>query len=300
MIISEECRHCLVRQYINRYPEDAAPHEIMTYQNAVRDITAHSDGLCGPQIAARMNALQRDLFGPGNDFSEINRHFDELMLACYPYMKRKTEEAADPLKAALQYAMTGNYIDFGTLEKVDEGNLRGRLDKAESIQIEPEIIESFRNELLKARRLVYFTDNCGEIVADKLLISVMRDVNPEIEVTVILRGEPVMNDATAEDARLIRMEEVADRIIGNGSGLPGSILGEMSPEAEDAVAAADLLVAKGQGNYEGLCGCGLNVFYLFLCKCDLFTRTFSVPRFTGLMIREYDQNYSDQSGIAVK
>lgn len=182
--------------------------------------------------------------------------------------------------------MVGNFIDFGVMDEVDDNELRKKVDAAKDIAIAPGMLQSFRQEVDKAHRMVLFTDNCGEIVADKLLISVLRDINPQLTVTVIVRGKPVVNDATLEDARQIGMEEVAHRVIGNGVGMPGNVIGAISSEAMDEVRQADVLVSKGQGNFEGLSGCRLNIFYLFLCKCDAFIQRFNVPQFTGVMARE--------------
>ena len=120
------------------------------------------------------------------------------------------------------------------------------------------------------------------------ILTVFRTKEPSlvVNVTVIVRGKPTVNDATLEDMKQIRMEEVADRVLGNGNGMPGNVIGTLSAEAMEEVEKADLLIAKGQGNYEGLSGCGLNVFYLFLCKCELFMRRFSVPKYTGIITRE--------------
>ena len=107
--------------------------------------------------------------------------------------------------------MVGNYIDFGALENVNEGELKVQLDEAVNITIDSKLLDVFKNDLVNAKRLVYFTDNCGEIVTDKLLISTLRDINPELYITVIVRGKPVLNDATLEDAKYIHMEDVAQR-----------------------------------------------------------------------------------------
>ena len=286
MLINETCKSCLLGQNMEKYPDHASSDQIRTYQDAVRQIIADCDGLSTPQIAEQMYALRSEMFGPDRDYPGIKRHFNELMLSLLPYMEQQVKAAADPLKMAVQYAMAGNYIDFGAMKNVEEGRLREQLDQASDIRIDPQLLECFREEVLKARRMVLFTDNCGEIVTDRLLLSVLRKMNPAMYVTVILRGRPVVNDATPEDALQIRMEEAADRVIGNGTGMPGNVIDVLSGEVKEEIGRADLLVSKGQGNYEGLSGCGLNVFYLFLCKCDLFMKRFHVPRFTGIMTRE--------------
>lgn len=286
MLINEECKKCQLRQNINAYPQYASQEDIMSYQDEVKNLIEHSDGFSTPQIVEQIYSLRFRLFSDENDYSDIKRHYNDLMLAFWPYMQRQVEMADDNLRMAIQFAMVGNYIDFGALNNVNEKDLKDQLDKAMNIPIEPDILEGFRGEVLRFHHLVLFTDNCGEIVTDKLLISVLRAMNPELTVTVIVRGKPVVNDATLEDASQIGMEEVAHRVIGNGTGMPGNVIGAISSEAMNEVNKADILVAKGQGNYEGLSGCGLNIFYLFQCKCDLFMRRFNVPQFTGILTRE--------------
>ena len=218
------------------------------------------------------------------NISKGNFRFAPLM-----YMKNKVDTSENHLKTAIQYAMVGNYIDFGALENVNEGELKVQLDEAVNITIDSKLLDVFKNDLVNAKRLVYFTDNCGEIVTDKLLISTLRDINPDLHITVIVRGKPVLNDATLEDAKHIHMEDVAQKVIGNGTGLPGNVIGAISQEAMTEVENADLLISKGQGNYEGLSGCGLNIYYLFLCKCEMFMRRFGVEQFTGIMTRECNE-----------
>lgn len=286
MLINETCKACQLKKNINLYPADATAEKIKAYQSRVRDILKRCDGLTTPQVAEQMYDLRREIFGADKDYSEIKRYYNSLMLSLLPYIEQQVYAAEDPLKRAVQYAMAGNYIDFGALKNVDENELRNQLDQAAEIAIDAAVLDSFRKDILSARQMVYFTDNCGEVVADKLLISVIRSIAPEIEVTVVVRSKQAVNDATVEDAEQIRMEEAATRVIGNGNGMPGNVISAMSPQAMKAVDKADLMVSKGQGNFEGLSGCGLNIYYLFLCKCETFMKRFEVPQFTGVMARE--------------
>lgn len=286
MLINEVCRDCQLKRNIDMYPAGSPPEVIEVYQSRVREILDRSDGISTPEVAEQMYDLRRELFGADKDYSGIKSHFNSLMLSLLPYMEQKVREADDPLTMAVQYAMAGNYIDFGALSNVSEAVLQDQLDRAAEKAIDEDMLERFRKEILSARRMVYFTDNCGEIVCDKLLISVMRSLSPGLSVTVIVRSKQAVNDATIEDAMQIGMEEAADRVIGNGNGMPGNVIRAMSPEAMDAIEKADVLVSKGQGNYEGLCGCGLNIYYLFLCKCEAFMKRFGVSQFTGIMAHE--------------
>lgn len=286
MIINEECKKCQIKRNINKYPVNATEEKITEYQYKVKEIVKNSDGLSTPQVAEKMDNLRQELFGNVMDYTEIKQHYNQLMLDHFPYMKNKVDTSENHLKTAIQYAMVGNYIDFGALENVNEGELKAQLDEAININIDSKLLDVFKNDLVNAKRLVYFTDNCGEIVTDKLLISTLCDINPNLHITVIVRGKPVLNDATLEDAKYIHIEDVAQKVLGNGTGLPGNVVGAISKESMDEVENADLLISKGQGNYEGLSGCGLNIYYLFLCKCEMFMRRFGVEQFTGIMARE--------------
>ena len=286
MIINEECKMCQIKRNIDKYPVNVTEEEIKKYQYRVNEIVKHSNGLTTPQIAEKMDNLRHEIFGNLTDYTEIKEHYNRLMLDYFPYMKNNVNASENHLKTAIQYAMVGNYIDFGALENVNEIELKDKLDEAVNIHIDSNLLAVFYKDIVKANRLVYFTDNCGEIVTDKLLISALRDINPNLYISVVVRGKPVLNDATLEDAKYVHMEDVAQKVIGNGTGMPGNVIGAISQEAMNEVENADLLISKGQGNYEGLSGCGLNIYYFFLCKCEMFMRRFDVEQFTGIMTRE--------------
>ena len=149
---------------------------------------------------------------------------------------------------------------------------------------------ALKADLQKAKTLTYLTDNCGEIVLDKLFIKKIKEVYPHLDITVIVRGDKVLNDATLEDAKAVGLTDVV-KVIGNGSSIAGNALGYISEEAETLICNADVVISKGQGNFESLNGCGLNIYYLFLCKCDWFVRRFKMKRLTGILIN--DRNLMD-------
>lgn len=110
---------------------------------------------------------------------------------------------------------------------------------------------------------------------------------PTLNIKVIVRGYPILNDATIDDMKTIGLDKLFD-IISNGTNIPGTSLNQISPIALEAIDNADVIIAKGQGNFETLRGCNRNIFYLFLCKCQLFTEKFNVPQFTPIIKNEFD------------
>ncbi len=286
MRMNDGCRRCQLDKKLNAYPAGATAEQIREYQSTVEDLVINSGEASSPEIASRISAVYRKLFGPEKDFTEIKEHFNALMMELWPDMQESVRRAEDPLERAVQLAMTGNFIDFVALANVDENKLRSLLADAYRISVDKEMLEAFRREIGKARRMVYFTDNCGEIVTDRLLIEMIRRINPSLQVTAILRGEPVANDATLQDAEQICLGETVQRVMGSGNDIPGAVIERFSGEALEEIRKADLLVSKGQGNYEGLSGCGLNIFYIFMCKCSFFMERFGVKQFTGIITRE--------------
>jgi uncharacterized protein with ATP-grasp and redox domains len=145
--------------------------------------------------------------------------------------------------------------------------------------------ELFVKDLSCAKRLLLITDNCGEIALDKLFLTRIAKTYPELEIKVMVRGKPVFNDATIEDARQVGLDKMFE-IIPNGSGIVGTVESDISEKAKKVLCEADVIIAKGQANFETLCHCNKNIYYLFLCKCKMFSDRFGVPQFTGMLIND--------------
>jgi uncharacterized protein with ATP-grasp and redox domains len=206
------------------------------------------------------------------------------MLQIEDSVRAHIESADDKLYRAVQYAMTGNYIDFGLVNAVSSDKLGELIESAPDMDLGP-VFGRFRDDVEKAGSLVYVLDNCGEVVFDKLCIETIRALYPSLRVTALVRGMPAYNDVTLADAREVGLHAVVP-VVGNGDYIPGTMLSRISDEARALLESADVIVSKGMGNYETLEGCGLNVYYLLLCKCDRFMREFQKPRFASVFIAE--------------
>lgn len=280
------CISCLTKSQLEKAPADT-PDEIKTeyMQRVLKVIAEAPKEHAAPVVAREIGRIQKEMFGIGEDYTQIKVHFNDLMLKRETEIRGKIAEAQDPLKLALQYAMIGNYIDFGARYKVDEEYLKEFLSDASEKEFSQQMYEKLKLELASAKKLTYLTDNCGEIVVDKVLIAQLQKQYPDLEITVIVRGAPASNDATMEDAIQVGLTEIV-KVIGNGSNLAGTWMEELSEEAKKEMQEADLILAKGQGNYETLRLRGMNIYYLFLCKCQLFAELFQVPKFTGMLVNE--------------
>ena len=295
-VLHPACVSCLIKKQIDRYPASAPREQVLTYMRCLGQMMAElPDRTGGPAIMEAITDIRREVFGEAareveQDYKALKSHFNTLMMntAAAQDLSRRIEDAPDPLRTALGYAMTGNFIDFGAMDSVDEAKLTALLAESPH-RVSPDLpaYADLRADLAAARRLVLLTDNCGEIVMDKLLAETIHRLYPSLHITVLVRGGEVLNDATREDAvqvGLDRMEGVT--VMGNGDRLAGTDLTRVSPEARTAILGADLIIAKGQGNFETLRGCGLNIYYAFLCKCRFFADRFGVPIYTGMLVRE--------------
>ena len=287
--IPQACMDCVCDTSLRRAPADAAPEELEAHRAEARALVhASASSQSAPEITWRLAQLRAARFGARAgeaDWPALNARFNALMLERSEAIRAEIERAEDPLQKAVQYAMIGNYIDFAALKSVNEAELNRMLEDTGRFPVDARALESLRACVRRAGRLAYLTDNCGEIVLDGLLIRQLRALNPNLTVTVIVRGGVAMNDATLSDAAqtgLDRMEGV--RVIDSGSAVTGTPLKRISREALSCLDEADAVISKGQGNYETLQYSGLHAFYIFLCKCPMFMRRFGVAQFTGMLL----------------
>jgi uncharacterized protein with ATP-grasp and redox domains len=149
--------------------------------------------------------------------------------------------------------------------------------------VDREAFSSLQRDLERGKRLLYVTDNAGEIGFDRIFAEEICRKYPRISITFCVRGGPTLNDATREDAEILG---IPFPVIDNGTLVPGTRLDILGPEAKAAFADADVIISKGQGNVETLWGCGLNVYFAFLAKCQRFQEVFKVPHLTPILLRE--------------
>ena len=200
------------------------------------------------------------------------------------HIRSRVEASADPVYAALQYAVLGNYLDFVALkDKVSFSQMEEMLDKARDIQLDKTVVSQFLEDLEKGKSLLILTDNAGEIGFDRVFAQTLKKQYPHLEITFCVRGEPVANDATREDAAAVGIEFP---VIDSGNAVGGTAEELLSPQAKTALQTADVILAKGVGNTESLFGCGYNVYYAFLAKCERVVEFFNVPMMQAVFIRD--------------
>lgn len=225
-----------------------------------------------------------------NPYKEIKVRYNQLLLSLQEDIEKMLEDSKQPLKTALKLAILANIIDFSARHEFNEQSVKDKLMQADTIQLARDDSDSLFDTLSKAKTLLYLGDNCGEIVVDKLFIRKIKELYPNLSVTYGVRGQAIVNDVTIEDAMEVKMKDVAD-ILSNGDSSLGTVLNRTSPQFQDVFYNSDVIIAKGQGNFEGLSEVAdKKLFFLFMAKCELVADLVGVNKMSIVCIEHSQEN----------
>jgi len=198
--------------------------------------------------------------GVDDPFLEIKKQSNQQALLLYDMAKMRVQQAEDPLKMAVRMAAAGNVIDYGTQQTVPE--ITKAFNSILDQQFSVFCYELFQKKLKDAQKILFLADNAGEIVFDRLLLETLQK-----PVTFAVRGFPIINDALRQDAIDVGIDRIAN-IIDNGAGYPGTVIEKCSQSFQRAFEQADLIISKGQGNFETLCDTDAPICMIFMVKCQ--------------------------------
>lgn len=278
MRIHPECYPCFLRQTYSTLKLLTQDEEVQeTLLKEIMGKLAQYKGEDPPPKVSQIvyGTIARRL-GVTDPYKEKKLECNRMALELYPHLKEMVRRAPDPLFMAVKVAIAGNIIDFGvgrTFE-LETGEALEKLDLVVSHYAR------FREDLKRARRILYIGDNAGEVVFDRVLIEEMEGK----EVTFAVRSVPIINDVTLEDAKEAGMDQVA-RVIESGSRVPGTLLGESTPEFKDLFFNADMVISKGQGNFETLDDAPRPIYFLLRAKCDVVAQLLGVEVGSTLLIK---------------
>jgi hypothetical protein len=266
-----DCYPCLLRHALEAARLCAAEEErlLKLVKAVLKRLAAAAPGQTPVRLTAEIHALIRAHLGVEDPYAPVKREANRLARARLPELRRRIAASPDRLDTAARIAIAGNIIDHGSLGAAYD--IEATLADCLARPLDIDDLPGLRRDLTAARRLVVVGDNAGEIAFDRLLVEVLRAEQPAAEIAFIVRGSPILNDATLEDAREVGLAELA-RIEAAGPGAPGCEL-ERAPAAVRALFdAADLVIAKGQGNYEALSQEPRPIYFLLKVKCPVIAR----------------------------
>ena len=248
------------------------------YLDAPEDV---SSPWFNPQVAK----LFQKYYGLGEDqYEEEKRQANAFVMERFDRIQRMVRQAEDPVFAGLQMAILGNYLDFSALRgNVSFEKLEAMLKEALQMELDPQTYENLKADLQNGKKLLYLTDNAGEIGMDRIFAEEIHKAYPHLEITFCVRGGNTINDATREDAKIVG---IPFPVIDNGNLISGTELSMLSREAKEAMDSADVIISKGMANTETLYGSGYPIYYAFLVKCVRFIEVFQKPLMTPMLVKE--------------
>ena len=269
MKIFLDCIPCFVRQALDAARLSTNDKQI--HEQVVREVIILAKDLdmsqSPPVMGQKIHRLIRKLVGTEDPYRDVKKQFNNASLRLYSKMRNYITDSGDMLETAIRLAIAGNIIDFGVNSKLQESELEKTISECLAAEFSDMQLKPFRRAINEAEEILFIADNAGEIIFDRLLIEQL----PIEKVTVVVKGSPVINDATMEDAVVAGLPQIVE-VIDNGSDGPGTILETCSEVFVDRFEKADLVIAKGQGNYETLSDIDKNIFFILKAKCPVIAQ----------------------------
>jgi len=268
-----DCIPCILRQSLEAarmVSSDTDVHEKIM-RNTLQWAGEMDLNQSPPAMAQRFHRHLREMTGVDDPYRQAKERLNQLALELILPLRARVKADSDPLQMAVRLAIAGNIMDMGVIGNLTEAEVRQTMDDALHAPFFGEM-DKFRQAIDEAQSILYLADNAGEIAFDRLLIE---QLLPK-QITVVVRGAPIINDVTLIDAQTVGLDQMVE-VIDNGSDAPGTILSDCSPEFRRRFAEADLIISKGQGNFETLSGETGNIFFLFKVKCPMVAKLVGQP-----------------------
>ena len=284
--IDTHCVQCFLKRYLDIVRPLGTEEQAMAFTKRLLKLYLDApEGVSSPWFGPAASDLLHEMYGlPIDRFRQEKIDSNRFVMERLDQIRQKVTAAPDPVFAGLQFAILGNYLDFGALQgQVSFEKLEDMLRQALDMELDRENYAALCRDLEAGGKLLYLTDNAGEIGFDRIFAEEIAKRYPNIAITFCVRGDIAQNDATREDAAAVG---IPFPVIDNGNRVPGTQIDLLGQEALEALNAADVILAKGMANCETMFGCGYNVYYAFLVKCQRFVERFRKPMLTPMLVKE--------------
>ena len=269
MRIGLECIPCFVRQAfeaVSLVTDDEKIKERILRQVVYR-LANESFDKTPPSVGGDIHRIIRCLSGDCDPYLDIKKDANALVMGLMPSLEQRIQSSPDPFETAVRLAIAGNILDCGQGNHVGKQKVNETVSQCLDQPIRKDTIKELGEEIRKASNIMYLGDNAGEVFFDRLLIEQLKGY----PITFVVRGAPTINDALLDDASIAGLDTLV-KVIDNGSDAPGTIVEECSEEFRSNFEEADLIIAKGQGNYETLSDGKKTIFFLLKAKCPAIAK----------------------------
>ena len=275
MKLNLDCIPCFLRQALQavRFISDDEDLHQKVLREVAEELLESNWNATPPELAHKVHRIVKRLTNESDPYKKAKRESNNSVLKMYPALKKHIEESNDPLRTAVRLAIAGNIIDFGPLQ---DFNLEKTIKEVLSRTFSVDDYEQLKEKILNAKTLLYFADNAGEIVFDKLLVETILKIKNLEKIRFAVKGGPIINDATIEDAKYIRLSNLPNvEFLEMSNGEPGKWPERNSQTVKKWIIKYDLVISKGQGNYEGLSEHN-GLFFLLIAKCPVIASDLGV------------------------
>lgn len=268
-----DCLECIAAQALRaaRVATDDPALQRKILNETLKRIPDMDTSRSPAELSLAAYELTAALTGKPDPYKELKRSQNEIALALEPELRQMVASSNDPLATALHLAAAGNVIDLG-VQHASNIDIHAEIQRTMSERFAIDHTDAFRQSLSKCRDLLFLLDNAGEIVFDKILIEELQRHTP---VTAVVKAGPIINDVLMEDAVQVRLTKVCE-VIDNGGAFVGSPLGLVPRPFIQRLEKADVIVGKGQGNYETVDDFPGDVFLILKAKCHIIAEHMGV------------------------
>ncbi|WP_238916901.1 ARMT1-like domain-containing protein [Clostridium sp. YIM B02555] len=276
MKMHDKCLPCVVNQVIKVANITGVENKEELLREVFVYLSKMDFEITTPEIIGEIFGMVKKYTNNPDPYKETRNYYNDMFLKLIPEFEKKIEQAGNSFELAVQYAIVGNIIDFNPIHNTLLEDIFDCFEKMDKLEFAIDDSKILIEDILNSKELLYLGDNCGEICMDKILLKKIKELNPGVKIFFGVRGKPVVNDSIAEDAYFVGIDEYAE-VIDNGDGSLGTVLTRTSPKFKEIYKNADVVIAKGQANYECLSEEKKNIYFLLMTKCDVIANDIGVP-----------------------
>lgn len=287
MKINDQCLPCLVNQVIKIAHITNVTDKELLYKKVFAYLSEIDFSKTNPEIIGETFQLIKKQIDNEDPYYDIRRYYNQLFLQQINTLEQKINQSSDPLSETIKYAITANIIDFSPIHQ--DIDIQKWFNHIDNITLTINHIDYLKKDIQSSQSLLYLGDNCGEICLDLLLIKRIKAINPNLHIYFGVRGTPVVNDSIEEDAYLVGIDKYAT-VISNGDQSLGTILPRTTEAFQQIYENADVIIAKGQANYESLSEENKNIYFMLVVKCHVISQYIGIPEKSIICMKSLLEN----------
>jgi len=271
-----DCIPCFLKQSLEA--ARMATDDVNVHSNVLKEVMNHLQTISfsnsPPEISREVHQIIKQLTHSEDPYLKVKNQSNLMAKKMLPKLKKKVNEADDSLLMSIKLAIAGNVIDFGTSNRFNVEDIVKNVMKKDFVD---QGYKEFKKTLGHSNNILYLADNSGEIFFDKILIEEFEKLGKKV--IFVVKSNPIINDANLEDAKFAGIDKIATVIAGDKGqkiSAPGMLMPYVSNEFLELFKTSDMVISKGQGNYECLSNTDRKIFFLLMIKCPLVAKDIGI------------------------